>query len=187
MNKNQVVIFVASKEEADLLLSEDIDNIGPVFTVITGYGLGGTIREMSNFDKGTIAVNIGFVGIPSEMELHKLYSVNTSILGPNNNSINKPVIINTIDSLQQLPCITVNDFETDTDRFYPSTVYTKEYLIDMELYALANYFDTVYALKIPSDRGDMHDYENQHIHKQSLANIRNTIYNIIYNICGTDD
>lgn len=181
-----IVLFVASKEEADLLLSPDLENLGPVFQVITGYGLGGTIQQMKEYSPDTLAINVGFVGIPSHMDLHNLYSVNTSILGPNVNNINKSVVLKTIDSLPHIPCITVNDFETETDRFYPNTCYTKEYLIDMELYALANHFDTVYSLKVPSDKGNLDEYINQDRYKQDLAKVRNEIYNIIYNLVNVD-
>lgn len=177
-----ILIFVASKEEADLLLLPEIEQLPNTYIIITGYGLGGTIYNMREFGHDTIAVNVGFTGVPNTMEIHKLYSVNTSILGPNVHNINRPKVLSTIDGLPQVPCITVTDFETDPERFYPNTCYTKDYLVDMELYAIANFFDTVYALKIPSDNGDMDEYDSQTKYKDKLSSIRYKIYDIVSNL-----
>lgn len=181
-----LIIFVASKEEADLLLPKDIDNYPMVYTVITGYGMGGTIERMSEYDHGETILNVGFVGVPETMELHKLYSVSTSILGPNDNNFNKPSYLQTIEGLPQLPCITVTDFETNPSRFYPKTCYSKEYLIDMELYPLAKYFDNVYSIKVPSDSGDLKEYFNQVNKKKELQAVKSQIETIIKSLINYD-
>lgn len=179
MKNEPLLILVASKEEEELLIPSGLDNICKYYTIITGYGLGNTIQAIKEYAHECPVLNIGFVGVPSHMGLRDIYSINTSILGPNENSFNKPINLQTLKDLPQLPCITVTDFETNPDRFYPKTCYSKDYVIDMELYALANYFDTVYSIKIPSDKGDLKDYFSQSSHKKELNKIKNSIYNII--------
>ena len=177
----RIILFIASKDESDLLLSDELDKL-PIYTLITGYGMGGAIYNMREYSTDCIVLNIGFCGAPTNMKLTELYSISTSILGPNINNFNKPKVIKTIKDLPQLPCITVNDFETNPDRFYPDTCYSKEYVIDMELYPLANYFDTVYALKIPSDHGDLKEYFTQDKNKIKLSKLRSQIHNIIIDL-----
>lgn len=177
-----ILILVASKEEADLLLSRELDNFDNIHIVITGFGFGATIKSIREYAHECLAINVGFVGVPEHMELYKLLSINTSILGPNEKNITKPVTLKAVDSLPQLPCVSVADFEENPSKYYPNTVYTKDYVIDMELYILANFFDNVYSIKVPSDNGSMAMYDSISDYKAALSQIRTKIYNIICEI-----
>lgn len=177
-----LIIFVASKEEADLLIDSRLYNKENVYIVITGFGVGNVLQAIKEYGPDATVINIGFVGTSNELTIHKLYNINTSLLGPNENNLNKPIVLNTIEDLPHIPCITVNDFETNPSRFYPKTCYTEDYVVDMELYILANYFNNVYAFKIPSDTGDLKEYYSQGKYKDKLNNLRGNIYSRIIDI-----
>lgn len=88
--------------------------------------------------------------------------------------------------MDTLPCVSVTDFETNPDRFYPTTCYTKDYVVDMELYPIASYFDNVYAIKVPSDRGDIKDYYNQKNNRARLNILKARIKDIILELCDNE-
>lgn len=179
--KNSIILMVASKDEEELLIPKGLENEFNIYTVITGYGMGNVINAYKEFDPECTVINIGFVGAPIHIE-NRLYSIGTSILGPNEHAFNRQFNLKTIDSIPTLPCITVADFETNPNRFYPKTCYSKDYVIDMELYAIASYFDNVYSIKIPSDNGNLKDYFSQKDKKKELQRVRNVVSDLIQEI-----
>lgn len=175
----KLIICIASKEEADLLIPSGLEDL-PVYTVITGYGMGATVNAIREYayDDCTV-LNIGFVGATDGLDIHELYNINVSLLGPNEHNLSPNRVLPTFDNMETIPCVTVTDFEVNPKRFYPKTCYTKDYVVDMELYTLANYFNKVYSIKIPSDTGSMDEYYSQHKYKDKLNILKYRIYDII--------
>lgn len=184
--KNKILLCVATKEEAELLLPSGLEDL-PVYTLITGIGFGNTINALKDYAfDDVIVLNIGFVGATKDLDINNLYNINVSLLGPNDNGLSPTRHLKLIKDLDTLPCVSVTDFETNPDRFYPTTCYTKDYVVDMELYPIASYFDNVYAIKVPSDRGDIKDYYNQKNNRARLNILKARIKDIILELCDNE-
>lgn len=174
----KLIILIATEQEKRILISEKVDKL-PIKVIVTGYGQKGVINSVKEYAHEVPVINIGLAAGTSKVPLDTLIPVTSVMPGFNYGNFQSHINLKLLKLENAHPCVSAPGFITDIEQFFPESCYSPNYVVDMELYSIASYFDTVSAFKVVSDNGDFEDYLSSLEDYEVMENIREEIYNII--------
>lgn len=187
MQDIKIIILVASEQEKEVLLHKDLYKMPGVDIIVTGYGSRNVIKAIREYAFDDIQIyNIGLCAGTEHVPTDTLINVTASMPGFNYGNFQQPIKLKLLSTTNAFPCISAPGFINDVKQFFPNCCYSPAYVVDMELYTIASYFDNVIGLKVVSDSGDLDDYLQacedfdafEHIRKQILELIKQNLLSI---------
>lgn len=179
MNTN-IIILVASEQEKQVLLHKDLYNMKGVDIIVTGYGSRNVIKAIREYAFDDIQIyNIGLCAGTEHVPTDTLINVTASTPGFNYGNFQQPIKLKLLSTANAFPCVSAPGFIEDIKQFFPNCCYSPAYVVDMELYTIASYFNNVIGLKVVSDSGDLDDYLQACEDFDAFEGIRNQILELI--------
>lgn len=174
----KLLIIVATEQEKRILVSEEVNKL-PVKILVTNYGSRGVINAVKEYAHEVPVINVGLAAGTSKVPPDTLIPITSVMPGFNYGNFQSHINLKLLKLDNAHPCVSAPGFIQDVEQFFPESCYSPNYVVDMELYTIASYFDTVSAFKVVSDNGDFDDYLSSLEDYEVMENIRKEIYDIL--------
>ena len=175
----KLLILVATEQERKILISEEVEKL-PIEVIVTGIGSNSVINSVREYCYDAVPVlNIGLVAGTQGVPKDTIIPVTAVMPGFNHGHFQQPISLTLLSKENAYPCVSAPGFITDVYQFFPESCYSHDYVVDMELYTIASFFKDTSALKVVSDDGEFDDYLSTIEDYDSLAPVRQQIYQLI--------
>lgn len=179
----KLLILVATDEEKDLLLADEVKANSKVKIIVTGVGQKNVINSIREYCWDAVTIlNIGLSAGTSNVPKDTIIPVTAVMPGFNYGNHQVPISLPLCQTENAFPCVSAPGFITDIHQFFPESCYSHDYVVDMELYTIASFFKKVYGIKVVSDDGNFDDYLSSLENYEAFTDLRFQILDIINNL-----